>query len=116
MYEIDVRHPATDLPDLRERYPDAKQDLVNLHIAYTAGTDSLEEVLRELEAIFPRWYARDWVETGQLGPTLTAGEADRSKGFAETVRDYLRQELLQHPDADRDELLALADELIKECE
>jgi hypothetical protein len=116
VYEVSVTDPAADLPRLRAEYPDAATDLVNLHIRYTAGRDNLEQVLRELEAIFPRWYARDWAETGQLGPTLTAGEADRSKGFAETVRDYLRQELLQHPDADRDELLALADELIKECE
>ena len=38
--------------------------------------------------------------------------ADRGKSFAETVRDYLSQELLAHPEADRDELLRLTDELI----
>ncbi|MBO0700715.1 MAG: exonuclease subunit SbcD, partial [Zavarzinella sp.] len=52
IYEIDVRTPKADIPDLKERYPDAQEDLVNLHITYTAGTVSLEEVLRELEAIF----------------------------------------------------------------
>ena len=54
IYEIDIRTPAVDLPALRERYPDAASDLVNLHITYTAGVDSLEEVLREAEEIFPR--------------------------------------------------------------
>lgn len=112
IYEVLVNDPDEDLPRLRAEFPDAQLDLVKLHVKYTAGKHNLESVLRELEAIFPRWYARDWVETGQLGGTLTIGEADRTKGFAETVRDYLQQELQNHPDADRDELLALADELL----
>lgn len=116
IYEVAVLDPAADIPRLKAEYPDAHNDLVNLHISYTAGTDSLEEVLRDLETIFPRWYARDWRETGALGPSLTAGEGDRSKGFAETVREYLQQELLNHADEDREALMGIADELIKECE
>jgi exonuclease SbcD len=116
IYEVSVFDPPNDLPRLREEYPDAHDDLVNLHILYTAGRDNLEELLRELEAIFPRWYARDWKETGALGPSLASGEADRSKGFAETVREYLRTELVNHDEAERDGLLAIADELIKDCE
>jgi exonuclease SbcD len=116
IYEVSVLNPAEDIPRLRAEYPDAEQDLVNLHISYTAGRDSLEEVLRDLEAIFPRWYARDWKETGALGPSLTAGDADRSKSFAETVREYLQQELTNHSDEDREALMAIADELIGECE
>src|SRR4029077_11700745 len=116
IYEVAVLTPAEDLPRLRAEYADAKEDLVNLHIRYTAGVDSVEEVLKELEEIFPRWYARDWVETAALGPTLSADGPDHSKSFAETVRDYLRQELMNHADEDRDVLLALADELIEKCE
>lgn len=116
IYEVSVLTPAEDLPRLRAEYPEAMQDLVNLHIRYTAGVDSLEEVLKELEQIFPRWYARDWVEAGALGPTLSADEPDRTKSFAETVRDYLRQELTNHADEDREALLAIADGLIEQCE
>ncbi len=75
---------------------------MNLHIRYTAGTDQLEEVLRELDRIFPRWYARDWQETGALGPTLASTEPGASKSFGETVRDYLGQELIQHSEAERE--------------
>lgn len=116
IYEVAVLDPAADIPRLKAEYPDAQTDLVNLHISYTAGKDSLEEVLRDLEAIFPRWYARDWREMSALGPSLTAGDADRTKGFAETVREYLQQELLNHADEDREALMGIADELIKECE
>jgi exonuclease SbcD len=116
IYEVMVLNPAEDLPRLRREYPDAASDLVNLHIRYTAGVDQLEEVLRELDQIFPRWYARDWQETGALGPTLAGTEAGISKSFAETVRDYLGQELVQHDPAERDAILAIADGLLKEME
>lgn len=113
VYELNILDPAADLPKLKEEYAGAERDLVNLHIRYTAGQHNLEEVLRELEVIFPRWYARDWQETSKVGPTLVTGEADRSKSFAETVRGYLEQELMAHPDDEKAELLKLADELIE---
>lgn len=117
VYEVHVRNPAEDIPRLRDEYPDAHDDLVNLHITYTAGRDNLEEVLTDLDRIFPRWYARDWQETNQLLAVSLAGEeADRNKGFAQTVRDYLEQELVQHADADRDEIMKLAEEIIQGCE
>ena len=116
IYEVTVRTPAEDIPRLRAEFPDAKHDLVNLHIHYTAGVDQLEDVLRELDGIFPRWYARDWVEASALGPSLASLDGPRTKGFGETVRDYLGQELIQHPEADRDAILKIADELLKEME
>lgn len=115
VYELMVVDPEVDIPRLRQEYADAANDLVNLHIRYTAGKDNLEEVLHDLEKIFPRWYARDWTETAQLLPgSLVVGDADRSLGFAETVREYLSQELLQHSEADREELLKLAEDLLQE--
>src|SRR5262245_7477057 len=113
-YEVVVLEPSEDIPRLKLEYPDAQNDLVNLHIRYTAGKDQLEEVLRELDRIFPRWYARDWKETGALGPTLADAEASGSKGFGETVRDYLSQELIQHDQTERESILKIADELLKE--
>lgn len=116
IYEVQILEPATDLPRLRAEYPDAERDLVNLHIRYTAGVDQLEQLLKDLEAIFPRWYARDWQETSALGPTLAIDGTDRSKSFAETVREYLSTELMNHSDAERAELSRLADQLIEGCD
>jgi len=116
VYELFIRDPEMDIPRLKEEYAGADRDLVNLHITYTAGKHNLEEVLRDLGTLFPRWYARDWTETSQLGATLAPGVADRGKSFAETVRDYLSQELLAHPEAEKDELLRLTDELIQGLE
>lgn len=116
IYEIIVADPETDLPNIRADHPDADADLVNLHIRYTAGKDQLEELLKSLDQLFPRWYARDWTETGSLGATLVVGEADRNKNFADTVRDYLGQELQNHSPEDQAELLKRAEELLKEME
>src|SRR5262245_4568461 len=116
VYEVMVLNPAEDIPRLKLEYPDAAHDLVNLHIRYTAGTDQLEEVLRDLDRIFPRWYARDWQETGALGPSLVGSDSGHNKSFAETVRDYLGQELIQHDEAERQAILAIADGLLKEME
>jgi DNA repair protein SbcD/Mre11 len=115
IYEIDIRTPAGDLPALRERYPDAATDLVNLHVTYTPGVDNLEEVLREAEEIFPRYYVRDWTESGALGPALMPGEgSSHGKGFQETVREYVRCELTNYTDAEQAEILGRLDRLLAE--
>lgn len=116
VYEVVVRKPAEDLPRLKREFPDATNDLVNLHITYTAGVDQLEDVLRELDGVFPRWYARDWQEAGSLGPSLATAEHLRAQGFAETVRGYLRQELIQHSESEQQAILEIADELLKKME
>ncbi|HLW68933.1 MAG TPA: exonuclease SbcCD subunit D [Gemmataceae bacterium] len=114
IYEVDIVSPKEQLPTLAERYADAHRDLVNLHIRYTAGTDSLEEILQKLDKIFPRWYSRDWHESGTLGAALTTGDNCRSKSFEETVREYLGTELVNHAEEERDALLERAEKLLKE--
>ena len=54
-------------------------------------------------------------EASTLGPSLAGSDA-RPKSFAETVRDYLEQELLNHPEEERAALLERAEELMKEME
>jgi exonuclease SbcD len=112
IYEMNVNDPATDIPRLKQEFEGAERDLVKLNIRYTAGQDHLEEILRDLERIFPRWYARDWIETSKVKESLTPAAADRSKSFGDTVRDYLKGELMQHSEAERAELLQLAEELM----
>ena len=111
IYDVAIQDPQKDLAALRDRFPDHATALVNLHVNYTAGVDNLEAVLRELDAIFPRWYGRDWVESRSLGPALTIG-APPAKGFEETVRDYLVSELTNYSDDDRSAVLELAEELL----
>ncbi|HEV3145400.1 MAG TPA: exonuclease SbcCD subunit D [Gemmataceae bacterium] len=114
IYEIDIVSPKEQLPTLAERFAAARRDLVNLHIRYTAGVDSLEEILQKLDEVFPRWYSRDWSETSALGAALTTGDNGRSKSFEETVREYLNAELVNHADDERNALLERAEKLLQE--
>jgi exonuclease SbcD len=116
IYEVRIDQPKLEIPLLAEQYPDHAEALVRIRCTYTAGVDNREETLQQLEEIFPRWYDRQISEAGALGETLTIGEAVRSKSFEETVRDYLTQELTNHPEAVRDAVLARAEALMREVQ
>lgn len=116
IYELTIRNPTEELLRLREEYANAATDLVNLHITYTAGVDSLEDVLKQLNDLFPRWYARDWQESTALGPSLAPTDGGRAMGFGETVRQYLEQELIQYKETDRDAILQIVNGLLKDFE
>ncbi len=116
VYEVLIQSPKEELPGLRETYPDAKRHLVKVVCTYTAGVDNREETVRQLEEIFPRWYDRQITEKNALGPTLTLGEHSKAKSFEDTVRDYLTQELTNHPDDLRDSVLARAEQLMREVQ
>jgi exonuclease SbcD len=114
IYVVQIRSPREQLPDLRVQYASAQRDLVRIECTYAAGVDNREEMLRELDAIFPRWYDRQITETNALTETLVAGESARTRSFQDTVRDYLGQELLNHPDDVREAVLARAEALMRE--
>ncbi len=116
VYEVRIDQPKLEIPQLREAYPDAGNDLVRIRCTYTAGVDNREETLRQLEEIFPRWYDREMIESGGLGESLSLGGPVRGKSFEETVRDYLTLELTNHPEALRDAVLARAERLMKEVQ
>ena len=87
---------------------------MNLHIRYTAGKDSLENVLREAESIFPRYYGRDWTETTELGPAIMPGEdSSRSKSFEDSVRDYVKHEMMNYTDEEQAEIIGRLDRLLE---
>jgi exonuclease SbcD len=112
IYEVAITRPQEDVPRLREQYPDADRALVRYHVTYRAGIDNLEAILRELDAVFPRWYDRDWTEAGELGPRRTDHEEPPShRGFRDTVLTYLSTELADNPD--RDALLKQAEGLLE---
>ena len=116
VYEINIFSPTEELPLLRKKYPDARRHLVKITCRYTAGVENREETLRELEDIFPRWYDRHITEASALGPTLTVGEAIRTKSFEDTVRDYLTQELSTHSADLQQSVLHRVEELMKEVQ
>lgn len=117
IYEIEIHSPQDEIPGLRESYAGANNDLVRIVLHYTAGVDNREEILRELGDIFPRWYDREIIERNALDrSTLVGGTAGPAKSFEQTVRDYLQQELTNHPEDFREAVLVRAEELMKEVQ
>jgi DNA repair protein SbcD/Mre11 len=114
MYDLDIVNPQQELPTLPERYPDHARALVRYRLVWTAGVDDREAVLRQLDDIFPRWYEREVREAGALGKSLTVEPPPVQRGFAETVRGYLETELMNHAEAERAAVLALAEALLAE--
>src|SRR5579884_3518366 len=112
LYRVEIRSPSEELPLLAEKYPDHERAVVRIDCTWKAGTDNREEVLRELDRLFPRWYDRNLVEINALDGTLVAGEPARTRSFQDTVRDYLEQELANHDELLRKAVLARAEGLM----
>lgn len=112
IYRVQMDEPATDLPKLRDEYPNATQDLVNIEFTYQAGKDNLEDILRELDELFPRWYRRSWNERGDLGPSLNDINASHGQSVAEIVRSYVAKELIQHSNEDQQAVMAIVEQLL----
>ena len=131
-YDVRISNPREELPQLATHYPDAKNALVRCHIDYRSGEDNLYEILEEVARIFPRCYERSWKAVGTSsprdrmareernasaptsGPRHVAQDDGESGGASveQIVIRYLRSQLAD--DADRDELLALAERLLEE--
>lgn len=117
IYEIEIHSPQDELPGLKERYAGANEDLVRIVCTYTAGVDNREELVRELNDLFPRWYDREILERNALDKnTLVGGSSGSAKSFEQTVRDYLDQELTNHAEDFRAAVLARAEDLLKEVQ
>ena len=112
--DLQIVDPVAQLPLLAANHPRHAEMLVRLSVHYTAGEQNREAMLRELEGIFPRWYFRELRERNALGETMTAATEGQTESFEETVRGYLRQELIQHAEPVRDRILARVEELMRE--
>ena len=53
IYEIEIHSPQDEIPGLKERYPDAQNDLVRVVCTYTAGVDNREEMSARPQRHFP---------------------------------------------------------------
>jgi DNA repair exonuclease SbcCD nuclease subunit len=113
IYEVVINQPRLEIPLLRTKYRDAAQALVRLHVCYEPGSDILNDLLVEIEDIFPNWYERSWSQAGEQ-PSSYAKAPGHSDCFRETVLTYLDEQLLDHKD--RGALVELAQALLEDTE
>jgi len=112
IYEVEITRPSEEVPRLRERYPDADRALVRYRLVWKAGVDDREALLRELDAIFPRWYHREVIEASRLREAVAALPGQGAGSFRDSVLRYLEAQL--EGDEDRADLLGLAEALLLE--
>jgi exonuclease SbcD len=112
-YDVTIDDPDEQVPQFRQRYPDAERALVRYRLTWKAGAHDRDGLLRELDAIFPRWYERDVIEAGtEAVVSRSVNLPPETVDPAETVRHFLERELDGDPDCD--DLLRLADALLDE--
>lgn len=112
IHRIEMVDVPAELPGVMAAYADRESALVNLRFAYHSGRDDLLEVQRTLEETFPRWYARDFYDRAETGPSLAAGDGSAAS-FESSVREYLNANLVNLSDDERGALLEMADRYLQ---
>lgn len=112
IYHIEIRDPDAEIPHLAEQYPDAKRALVQYTLYYQPGKHHPEELCRQIEAVFPRWYGRTIHKLGDDHKTAASFSAQRIHDVVGTVREYLAAHL--QAGEERESVLAAAEQLLAE--
>ena len=113
IYHIEISDPGSDLIGLRDQYPDSKRALVSYKLIYKPGEHNRDAICEEIESIFPRWCKREIVPDRTRVAKESVSVTTRVRDVPGTVRTYL-QANIPEDEPDRDELLALADQLLTE--
>ena len=113
VYRVEIDDPDEQVPRLKERYPDHQRALVSYRLLYDPTRHDKDEISRQIEDTFPRWYDRRAVPTGAELALDGAGPEMSARDVPSTVRDYLK-ESLPKDSGERDLILRLADELLVE--
>lgn len=113
IHRVEINDPDKDLPHLEERYPDHERALVSYVLHYDPTKHNRDEISREIERVFPRWYERKFVIEGSGAIFDGTGTEMRTRDVPSTVREYLRESIPEDSE-DRELVLSLADELLAE--
>jgi hypothetical protein len=107
-----VTDPETDLPRLKAEPRDTAEDLVHLTIRYEPQRQKLDQILRDLSAVFPRWYSRTWDECDASRPAVEPQPPTPTQSFIEVVRTYMTRQLAELPEHERAETAAAMESLL----
>jgi DNA repair exonuclease SbcCD nuclease subunit len=109
---VEITDPERDIPRLAELCPNADRALVKYTLHWDPHLHNRDDLCRDIERHFPRWYDREFRIIGADAQAERAWTAERMQDVTTTVRAYLEERLAGN--ARRDELLALADQLLAE--
>lgn len=113
IHRIEILQPDTDMPGLRERYPDHADALVSYRLVYKPGEHNLDNLTNELENIFPNYYEAQ-IEAEGTSIAASAFDFTAPDDIASTVEHYFQENLADGPQ--RDEILKLVRVLLATIE
>jgi exonuclease SbcD len=112
IYAVEISDPA-EISALAGRYSDRERALVSYTLHWEPGRDDRDALARAVQEIFPRWYARHFVEIGHERRLETAPSIERVHDVAANVHEYLAE---NSPPDIRAALVEAADALLAETE
>jgi DNA repair protein SbcD/Mre11 len=111
-YHVEITDPETQIPLLKEQYPDHQQALVRYILHWDSLTQNQEQFCQEIEKTFPRWYDRKLKDRSHAEISDISFELNQVRDVVGTVRHYLQTQLAGHKS--EQELLLLAEQLLAE--
>lgn len=112
IYAVEIVDPD-DVSTLAMRYPDAERALVSYTLHWEPGRHDRDGLAREVQRVFPRWYARRFKRIGEVEDAVAGSGVAAVRDVAGTVRDYVGEHASPElrPDVLRLAEALLADEL-----
>lgn len=113
IHHVEITDPDTEVPKLRDRYPDHETALVRYVLHWRPGVHHRDDLLRQIEETFPRCYDREVIEAGRTSsPTRHDSLPADTTEPAQIVVRFLEKELQSRNFEHVADVLALARELI----
>jgi len=112
--EVEINDPIKEIPELAERYSDDKQTLVRYILHWDSSIHDREQLYKDLDVIFPRWYHRTPIDVRSGTITKAGLTFQQSSDVVGTARHYLQDVLQNRDETERSELLSLAEQLFVE--
>jgi exonuclease SbcD len=110
--DIRVIRPREEIPVLRALHPGREEALVRYHVTYEPGRDVLNDLLKDLDEVFPYWYERSWSEAGAGDALAPAAPPRAGRSIRDTILEYLESQIRDA--CEREEMLSLMEGLLQE--
>ncbi len=86
-------NPSAEIETLAENFPNHAEELLSYRLHWLPGRDNRDELCRQINALFPRWYARELVQSDALQNAKGESAHLDLRDVAHNVRTYLESQL-----------------------
>lgn len=110
IHRVVINDARSELAGLKGLYPDHATALVQYELAWLPGRENRDDIARQVNEIFPRWYAREFRQIDRVESKGLARATVDLHDVAGNVRRFLDEQLAGN--VSREDILALAEEYL----